>query len=569
MRPGAETGADGRRWRGRRYWPAALRRRPDGFTWALLALSALGAAHLLIRTAAYGLAIDPDSVTYLSTAANLAGGHGLRDFRGEGLLPAPPGYPLLLAAITLAGVELLEAARWLNAAALGLIILLSGYFLRRHLHSPVIAAGGALAVAVSAPLTSIASIALSETALILFALLAMLLLGRFLERRDSWPLLLAAAGCAALAGVTRHFGNSAILTGFVLLLLWNGAPAAARWKHAAVFGAVAFAPVAAVFLRNWLLFGALDRETHRLGLSVSEAAGDLIQSLQGATLPTGAPGWWAWLVWAALLAGLLAAAAVWRRSSSGRQLAGDAAGPGLAQAASVGAFSLGYPLFMGSVMLALGSAAGVLDRYIVPMYAPALLFAIFLFDRFVLLPAPGRWRAVKRGLTAAALIGGLAWFAYGLQSDIRRTVQALDYGHTGQAYNTAYWDNSATIQYLRSQPLDGIIFSNRYGLLHYLLAIEAGVGGSGRYPTLPSRAAGLHASLAAKGVALAGPSSAGEPAALADGASPVYLVWFFDDGNPTYSYDYAAADLPALLRLEPVAELPDSRIFRMKHEGES
>ena len=567
MRRGAETGAGWRRWRGRRSWPAALRRRPDGFTWALLALAALGAAHLLIRTAAYGLAIDPDSVTYLSTAANLAGGHGLRDFRGEGLLPAPPGYPLLLTALTLAGVELLEAARWLNAAAWGLIILLSGYFLRRHLHSPVIAAGGALAVAVSAPLTSIASIALSETALILFALLAMLLLGRFLERRDSWLLLLAAAGCAALAGVTRHFGNSAILTGFILLLLWNGAPAAARWKHAAVFGAVAFAPVAAVFLRNWLLFGALDRETHRQGLSISEAAGDLIQSLQGATLPMGAPDWWVWPVWAALLAGLLAAAAVWRRSSA-RPAAGTDARPNLAQAAAVGAFSLGYPLFMGSVMLALGSAAGILDRYIVPMYAPTLLFALFLFDRFVLRPAPGRWRAVKRGLTAAAVIGGLAWFGYGLQADIRRTAQALDHGHSGQAYNTAYWDNSETIQYLRGQPLDGLVFSNRYGLLHYLLAIEAGVAVSGRYPTLTSRAAGLHQSLAANGVALAGPRRAGEPAALADGASAVYLVWFFDDGSPTYSYDYSAADLPAWLRLEPVAELPDSRIFRMKHEGE-
>lgn len=567
MRRGAETGAGGRRWRGRRYWPAALRRRPDGFTWALLALAALGAAHLLVRTAAYGLAIDPDSVTYLSTAANLAAGHGLRDFRGEGLLPAPPGYPLLLAAITMAGVELLEAARWLNAAALGLIILLSGYFLRRQLHSPVIAAGGALTVAVSAPLVAIASTALTETVLILFTLLALLLLGRFLNRPGSWRLLLLAAGLAALAGLTRHLGNSVIVAGVILLLLYGGAPLLARLKYAAVFGAAAAILVAAVFLRNWLLFGELDRETHRLGRPLPDSLNDIRQNLEAATLPTGAPDWWAWLLWAALIAGLLAAGAVWRRSA-GPPTGGPAGRDGLGQPVALGGYALAFPVFLLAVMLWVGSSDGILGRYIVPMYAPALLFAIFLFDRFVRLPALGRWRAVKRGLTAAALAGGVLWFGYGLQSDIRRTVQALDYGYTGQSYNTPYWDDSATIQYLRGQSLDGIAFSNRYGLLHYLLAIEAGVAGSGRYPTLPNRADGLYASLAAKGVALAGPRRAGEPAALADDASPVYLVWFFDDGEPTYSYDYAVADLPDLLRLEPVAELPDSRIFRMKRQGE-
>ena len=567
MRHGAETGAGGRRWRGRRYWPAAIRRRPDGFTWALLALAALGAAHLLIRTAAYGLAIDPDSVTYLSTAANLAAGHGLRDFRGEGLLPAPPGYPLLLAAITLAGVELLEAARLLNAAALGLIILLSGYFLRRHLHSPLIAAGGALAVAVSAPLVAIASTALTETVLILFTLLALLLLGRFLNRPGSWRLLLLAAGLAALAGLTRHLGNSVIVAGVILLLLYGGAPFTARLKYAAVFGAAAAVPVAAVFLRNWLLFGELDRETHRVGRPLPDSLNDIRQNLEAATLPAGAPDWWAWLLWAALIAGLLAAGAVWRRSA-GPPTDGPPGGDSLGQPVTLGGYALAFPIFLLSVMLWVGSSDGILGRYIVPMYAPALLFALFLFDRFVLLPPPARWGVVKQGLTTAAVIGGLAWFGYGLQGDIRRTAQALDYGHTGQSYNTPYWDDSKTIQYLRGQPPDGLVFSNRYGLLHYLLAIEAGVAVSGRYPTIHNQTADLYASLAAKGVALAGPLRAGEPAALADGASPVYLVWFFDDGSPTYGYDYSTADLPALLRLEPVAELRDSRIFRMKHHGE-
>ena len=85
-----------------------------------------------------------------------------------------------------------------------------------------------------------------------------------MNRPGCWRLLLLAAGLAALAGVTRHLGNSVIVAGVILLLLYGGAPFLARLKYAAVFGAAASVPAGALFLRNWLLFGEPDRGINRL-----------------------------------------------------------------------------------------------------------------------------------------------------------------------------------------------------------------------------------------------------------------------------------------------------------------
>ena len=51
--------------------------RPDGLALALAAVAVLGAAHVLVRTSAYGPVPGSDSVNYLSAAVNLLGGEGL------------------------------------------------------------------------------------------------------------------------------------------------------------------------------------------------------------------------------------------------------------------------------------------------------------------------------------------------------------------------------------------------------------------------------------------------------------------------------------------------------------
>lgn len=176
-------------------------------------VAVLGAVHVLIRTSTYGATISPDSVLYLSVAANLSAGEGLRDFTGLDPLYHPPFFPILLSALGLAGIGPADAGRLVNAVAFGLIILLSGLYLRRTLASPLLAAGATLVLATSFNLNHFASGILTEPSFILFALLALILLESFLRQRAAWPSLVAAAAFSALAAATKFAGVAVIFTG--------------------------------------------------------------------------------------------------------------------------------------------------------------------------------------------------------------------------------------------------------------------------------------------------------------------------------------------------------------------
>ena len=62
-------------------WIARLRR--DRFMLLIAFLAGLGTAHILVRTATYGIAVVLDSVFYLSMAMNFLAGEGLARFHGR------------------------------------------------------------------------------------------------------------------------------------------------------------------------------------------------------------------------------------------------------------------------------------------------------------------------------------------------------------------------------------------------------------------------------------------------------------------------------------------------------
>ncbi len=271
----------------------------------LAALAVLGAAHILVRTSTYGAAIYPDSVGYLSIAANLIAGEGLQDFRGVGLLPWPPLFPFGLAALGLAGIEPADAGRLVNALAFGLAILSSGLYLRRTLRSPLLVVGATVVVTTSVPLSHLFSFILSEPTFILFTLLALMQMESCLNRRAVWPSLVSAAGFSALAAVTRYPGVTVIFTGVLMLLLRRESPLAARLKHAAAYGAISSVPLAAVLAYNQAVFGAPVREVSTgalvktissggwVGL-LSDSLGMAINAFHKAMIPLNAPDWLFW-----------------------------------------------------------------------------------------------------------------------------------------------------------------------------------------------------------------------------------------------------------------------------------
>lgn len=537
----------------------------DRPTLFVVVMAVLGAVHILVRTSTYGAGFDGYSVSIVSTAENLIAGKGLQDFRGTGLLPWPPLFPLLLAAIGLAGIEPLDAGRLVNVAVFGLIVLVSGLWLRRSLGSPLLAVGAVLALATSHPLGYFSSFIFSEAIFVLFTLLALMRMETFSNRTVRWRPLVLAALFTALAALTRYAGIAVIFTGVLMLLLCRGAPLAARVGRAAVYGAISSVPVGAVFVRNYVLFGDYDRKTNRIGQPLPESLDQIAGLIREAAMPAGVPGWiGAPLLWSFALAvpagvAICVYIAIKRRAKPPSSSFEPATSPpppagifnlaGWEPALPFATFSLVYPMFIFLVVSWTADTHGIAARYFLPLYVPLFLSGVWLFDRFLRIRTRGRrsaakWAAASLVLTACLGHAGLwAWKSLDI------TARALESGFIGNTLNTAQWDASETIEYLRENPVDARVYCNYYGVLHGLLALETGTVVLGKYPYLPRK---LH-TLAGK---------------IEDGA---YIVWMKPvDIRPAIEvhpgYDYDDTDLRALPGVETVAELSDGVIFRMERD---
>lgn len=502
----------------------------------LVALAMLGVAHILVRTSTYGAAIGGDSVTYLSLATNVTVGAGWQDFRGMELLPWPPLFPLLLSTFGRMGADLLTVGRVVNAVAFGLIILVSGWWLRRTLNSHPLAISATAAIMTSYPLSHISSFILTEPLFILFTLLALVSLESFLDRRTTWPSLIAGAGFAALAAVTRYPGVAVIFTGTLLLTLrWN-TPLGARLRHGVTYGAIASAPLAAVLVYNWVVFGVVTYRTYTLkaGQSVADSLGRIIEVFSRGIVPLPVPDWAAYLLWTA---GVLAGTAGYIHSL--RQEAARSIRR-LRPALPFGTFAAAYLIFM---VAALPWSSDVINpRYLVPLVVPLMLGTTFLLDRFLSICTTG-WRSVGKWAAALlVLVGGLVNVGTGVHMNLKLTAEGLESGYIGNTFNTLDWKNSETIRYLKANPVETRIYCNVYGILHYMLAIQAGMHVRGKYPTLPHE---LDVLLQR----------------IENGAEDAYIVWLKRDDYDVYEFDLR--DLRALPSVETVADLSDGVIFRL------
>lgn len=517
---------------------------PDRITWILIALAVLGAMHILIRTSTYGAVLGADGVGYVSIAENLIAGEGLQDFRGVKLLQWPPFFPLLLAAFGLVGIEPLQAGRLVNAAAFGLIILLSGLYLRRTLRSPLFAVGTALVVMTSVPFTHFASHLMTETVFCLFTLLALMQLDAFLNRKPNRSLLAWAAIFTALASITRYAGIAVIMTGALLLLLHPQRSLIVRLKDVVVYGVISSMPVVAVFARNWALFGTPDRERpHRNEQSLSDSLIQISQIFERALFPAHWPNWYTYLPWTVGLAAILAVVALCIRA-----MTGDPAklriSFRLGSALPFGAFVLVYLVFMMAV-LPWFSGSGFLPRFLLPLYVPMVLLAAFLLDKSLCIRTEGWMLAVKWSSASVALIGCLAYVGLSVARDLRLTADALESGYFGNAYNMPYWEESETIKSLGAIPKGARVYCNRYGLLHAMLALKTRTPVRGQYPALPASLNKVNDLIRS----------------IEEGTDEAYIVWLKFDGGPGYDFD--DSDLRLLQGVAVMGDLSDGVIFRV------
>ena len=416
------------------------------------ALAALAFALAPARSATYGPALDTDSVNYIRVADNLVDGEGFtRRHSARGAEPYvswPPLYPLLLAAAHLLGLELLSGVHLLGAAFFALTVFVVGGYAGRHLRSRFLRVWTPVAAALSLPFAEWAWRGVSEPPFVLFTLLALILLGRFVE--DGKRACLAwSAVFAGLAFSTRYFGVVLPVFAGALLLLRRGARGREGLRNAAAYIAIAGLPMVLWFARNYFVTGALTRRYRAPDYDAAEILGDIgsavfawfrLDSGSGPLLALGAL-----LPLAALLLPARTGAA------RGAGLSSPAAAPSgrRRRAAVFGGFALAYIGFYFAALMLEQSADGVEPRHLFPARLPLVLALATALDP--LLEARSGRRLFERvgAVAAAALLSVWAAGQVGFQRAAVARANSAEVlfanGYLGEP-----WASSETLRFARA-----------------------------------------------------------------------------------------------------------------------
>ena len=469
-----------------------------------------------------------DSAIYVTTGRGLFAGEGFVSVFGP-FEHFPPLFPLVIAATGFLHDDMIASAAVLNAIAFGLSVSVTATWLQAHQASAFLVVWAGLALALS-PLASTAAYVWSESVFVLFALLALFALDRFLVA-DTRRALLLSAVAAALCCLTRYAGAAVIACAVLLIALRRSWQPTRRLRAVVVYTAVGLAPTALWLVRNVFVVGVLvgDRlplqdgsllaTSHMavemsLALAVGPAAFDWIETFSAGGGARGATivdlRWKAtWLlgVWVLVACGLVCC----RR-------------PGLWREVSVPA---GFLLCYFGLLAVSGGGVLAEPRYVVPVIAPMLVvFALTLRACHVRASlaiagwsacrAPGGWGRGTWGRWPIPALASL-WLAQWAAPNTAEVKQWLTHG--GDGYGARRWAESETVAHLKSATVSGLLLSNDPAAVYLL------VGG---------------------GIAAHPPSYDGIPPEIPRGA---HVVWFYDSNRARF------ADLMAFVTSFPKMEL--------------
>lgn len=213
-----------------------------------------------------GIGITPDSVVYMSTAANIHD-HGLiADFTRIPLMDFPAFYPIFLSGVMfLTGRDCLHFGPMLNSLLFGLLIYLCGWIMDRFMIRRKWYKWPLLCFIVFSPcLLEVYSYIWSETLFLILVLLFFIGFRRYSHSPTTESLILMAV-LAGLACVTRYAGITLIGTGGLLILcdiLSGGSPGRThevgkKVRHLLLFGFLSFSFLLINLIRNRLITGTL------------------------------------------------------------------------------------------------------------------------------------------------------------------------------------------------------------------------------------------------------------------------------------------------------------------------
>lgn len=500
----------------------------------IIGFAVLGAFLIFLRSSKYGLGTTSDSAAYLAAAQNLSLGQGFTVYSGEPYRFWPPLYPVLLTLLRPLLIPV-EAARLLNMLCFSAVIFVAGRWLYMRVRSSV-AALGTIAILVAIPLVEVSTFAWTEILFILFVMLTLLNLEKFLFAPSARSLACITffTTCAVL---TRFIGIALIgVTAVTLLLFWQ---TSFRRRVGWMMVSAAFTafPLSLWLLHTYNVSSTLLGERTPSPFSVSE---NLYRSLdtisawflppsslslepEAASLPaamqqllgvfTIAPA----IRSALLLLGCIVVIYVLRTFTQQTNLRA----------------LLPHALFILCYLAALILSASLaefdpIDNRLLSPIAPSLLFIVCV--------AVDSWRGsrLRRGHSpryhAAFLAITLLLIVYPAIYGVASLYADVKNGVGG--YTSRPWEESDFIALLKEQPLRGQLYSNRPEALYVLLELTV--------QKLPEN----------------------RDAALAfrnklDGDT--YLLWFENLDTPALSI----SELERFVKLDPVASSSDGVVYRV------
>ena len=528
---------------------AAARRRVDGFTLLLAALSVLGAGLVLAREVTYGVRLHWDAIAYISTARHLLAGDGFIQFLDSIYYAWPPLYPLLLAALSFGVFDPYAVAGPLNAVLFGLSIFAAGCCLRGRVRNRLLLVWACAAVALSLPLAEVAYIAQSEALFIWCVALALLHSVRYFDGGKQSALIWAAV-FASLALLTRYAGITLLLTMVPLLLLQQETAVRKKAGRIGLYLLISLLPVALWLLRSYLTVGEFSPVRDRAQESSWAVWQRYLEELSDwafLSMPAGGLGVAAMaLTGAAVVALAIVVAAAVIRFNFYRNGGGKGGERGRRISLCVfGGFSLVYSIFIITTLSAV-QLHGDFTEYLSPGYVPLLLAAALALDGLLandkpkgwLEVAAGRrcsktyilkWGGVKSILLASAVSLFAVWAAYSMLLHARLIDLVNQYG--GGGIESPHWVNSETLQYTRQHLTGPGLLTNAYDAMY------------------------MHTNL--RNYRLISHELNRAEDELAKSAEGAYLSW-----ADAWPREYNTADLLLPPSLEVVQELSDGFIFQ-------
>lgn len=218
----------------------------------IIALSGMVFNYWLTNTS--GLGLSPDSFHYFDTAKNFLEGKGLiesKSFAKE--IHHPPFFAFVVSLISLSGLSIIEAARFLQSILFGCNIFLLGYLLIKYTHKNLAVLLGLFIFITSTNILQAHSFFWSEPLFLFFSLVGFVFFLDYLDTRRRAALILSAS-IFALALLTRYLGISWIVWGLCLILLIKN-HSKEKIRNFFLFGTLASLPFVLLVLRNFVIFG--------------------------------------------------------------------------------------------------------------------------------------------------------------------------------------------------------------------------------------------------------------------------------------------------------------------------